>query len=59
MVLIKTKTQAAAIFGNYARLGKALGVTRGAINQWPEKLNTRQQNEVMGAAIRAGLMPCQ
>jgi hypothetical protein len=59
MVSIKTKTQAAAIFGNYSRLGRALGVTKGAISQWPEKLNTRQQNEVMGAALRAGLMPHQ
>ena len=59
MIKITTKTQAAALFGTYTKLADTLGVTKGAISQWPEKLTVRQQNEVMGAAVRAGVMPCK
>ena len=59
MVIIKTKTQAAAIFGSATQLAETLGITKGAVSQWPEILTQRQQDEVMGAAIRLGLMPCQ
>lgn len=51
---IKTKTEAAELWGSQAELGRALGLTRQAIAAWPEELNERQQNEVLGAAIRAG-----
>lgn len=35
-------------------MGRALGLTRGAIHNWPNELTTRQQDEVIGAAIRLG-----
>ncbi|MFK5950902.1 MAG: Cro/CI family transcriptional regulator [Methylococcales bacterium] len=53
---IKTKTKAIELFGSQAELGRALGITRSAIGQWPEIFNHRQINEVLGAAIREGLI---
>lgn len=56
---ITTKSEAVNIFGSQAELARAIGVTRGAIGQWGEKLTERQINEVTGAAIRKGLIsPC-
>lgn len=49
-----TKQQAAAIFDSKAALARALGITRQAINQWPDELEPRQVNEVIGAAVRLG-----
>lgn len=46
------KDTAISIFGNGAKLGRALGLTRGAIWNWPATLTLRQENEVIGAAIR-------
>lgn len=46
------KRTAISIFGSGAALGRALKVTRGAIHNWPLELTTRQQDEVIGAAIR-------
>ena len=48
------RDQAALFFGNLASLGKALGISPAAISQWPNELTTRQQDEVIGAAIRLG-----
>ena len=48
------RDQAALFFGNLASLGKALGISPAAISQWPSELTIRQQDEVIGAAIRLG-----
>jgi len=54
-----TKTQAAAIFGNQTKLGEAIGISRAAISQWPDKLTQKQVDRVIGAAIRLGKWPPQ
>jgi hypothetical protein len=50
------KETAISIFGSGAALGRALCLTRGAICYWPETLTIRQQDEVIGAAIRLNLI---
>lgn len=53
------KTDAIAIFGNAASLARAVGLSRGRISQWPEKLEQKQQDLVVGAAVRLGKVhPC-
>ena len=59
MIYIKTKTQAAALFGNYSAIARVYGLTPQAVHHWPEKLTQQQQDMLMGAAIRLGLLPCQ
>lgn len=49
-----TKQRAIAIFGSGAKLAAALGLTRGRISQWPEQLDQRQTDLVVGAALRLG-----
>ncbi|SDV49230.1 Cro/CI family transcriptional regulator [Chitinasiproducens palmae] len=49
-----TKQQAIAIFGTGAELGRALGITKGAISQWPEELDQKQTAMVIGAAVQSG-----
>jgi transcriptional repressor of cell division inhibition gene dicB len=50
-----TKKQAIAIFGGSgADLGRAVGLSRGRISQWPEELEQRETDLVVGAAIRLG-----
>lgn len=49
-----TKQQAVEIFGSGAALGRALGLTRGRISQWPPTLDQKQTDMVVGAAIRLG-----
>jgi len=55
---IETKSEAASLFGSKSALADALGITRQAINGWPENLSERQKNEVLGAAIKAGKVAC-
>jgi hypothetical protein len=53
--MLLTKQQAIDIFGgNGAELGRAVGLTRGRISQWPEVLAQRETDLVVGAAIRLG-----
>ena len=59
MIAIKTKTQAAAIFGNLTEIAKIFDLTPQAVSHWPEKLDQKRQDQLMGAALRLGLMPCQ
>lgn len=48
-----SKKQAAAIFGGrFADLAQALAVSPQAISQWPNHLNQKQTDQVIGAAIR-------
>lgn len=46
------KKTAISLFGSGAALGRALGISRTAVGFWPEILTIRQQDEVIGAAIR-------
>ena len=50
------REEAALFFGNLVLLGRALGISPSAISQWPETLTIRQQDEVIGAAIRLNLI---
>jgi threonine aldolase len=49
-----TKQQAVAMFGDGVRLAEALGVTKGAISQWPECLDQKRTAMVIGAAVLMG-----
>lgn len=49
-----TKQQAIAMFGDGVRLAEALGVTKGAISQWPEELDQKRTAMVIGAAVQLG-----
>lgn len=46
------KSDAIGIFGSGASLGRAIGVSRGAICYWGKNLTTQQTDRVIGAAIR-------
>jgi transcriptional repressor of cell division inhibition gene dicB len=49
-----TKQQAIAMFGDGVRMAEALGVTKGAISQWPEELDQGKTDRVIGALVRLG-----
>ena len=59
MITIKTKRQAFDIFGGRQGLMDALGCTRQAIDQIPQYLSKRRQDQLLGAAVRLGKIPCQ
>lgn len=46
------KKTATSLFGSGAALGRALGISKAAIGNWHGNLSQRQQDEVIGAAIR-------
>ena len=46
------KKTAISLFGSGAALGRALGISRTDVGFRPEILTIRQQDEVIGAAIR-------
>lgn len=46
------KETAIAIFGSGAALGRAIELTRGAIHNWPDELDQRKSDLVIGAALR-------
>jgi len=52
----RTKSAAITLWGDKYALAAAIGVTRQAIDQWPQKLTERKINEILGASIRAGLI---
>ncbi|MEG6526274.1 Cro/CI family transcriptional regulator [Bordetella bronchiseptica] len=55
-----TKQEAIRAFGSGAALARALGLTRGAISQWPDVLDQRRADTVSGAALRLGkAIPCE
>ncbi|RSE84339.1 Cro/CI family transcriptional regulator [Achromobacter denitrificans] len=49
-----TKQEAIRAFGSGAALARALGLTRGAISQWPMQLDQTRADRVSGAALRLG-----
>lgn len=49
------KTDAIKLFGKtQVSLAKALGITKSAVNQWPEELSLSRRDQVVGAAVRLG-----
>ena len=55
--LVLTKQQAAELFGGrLIDLARAIGISKQAVDQWPDALNVRQIDNVVGAAIRLGLI---
>lgn len=50
-----TKNQATYIFRGVGKLADALGITRQAIYKWPNVLTDKQENQVIGAAMRLDL----
>lgn len=49
-----TKQQAISIWGTMTAMAPALGITRQAITGWPDVLDQRRINLVVGAAMRDG-----
>jgi transcriptional regulator with XRE-family HTH domain len=49
-----TKQQAISIFKTGTALASALGITKGAISQWPNELDQKQTAMVIGAAVQTG-----
>lgn len=50
------KSEAIKLFGTQTRLADALGLGRSAVSQWPDELAQRQADQVLGAALRLGLL---
>ena len=46
------KSEAIQRFNTAAQLARALGRVRQDIQQWPEELKYRQENEILGAMMR-------
>ena len=51
------KTEARAIFGNYKQMAESLGKTPTTISGWPDDLTQQQEDLVIGAAFRMGILP--
>ena len=49
------KKTAVQIFGTQSAIADALGITRSAVSQWPEQLDQRTTDELIGAALRIGI----
>ncbi len=58
MLKITNKEEAEALFGcKIPQIAKRyIGVTRCSLYQWSEPYNQRRQNELLGAAVRAGIL---
>lgn len=55
-IRVMKKKIAISLFKSGAALGRALHVTRGAIHNWPDDLDVRRSDQVIGAAIRLNLI---
>ena len=49
------KQTAIQIFKTQSAIADALGITRSAVSQWPEELDQRTTDELIGAAMRIGI----
>ncbi|MBU2738539.1 Cro/Cl family transcriptional regulator [Acidithiobacillus concretivorus] len=49
------KSTAIRMFGTGTKLGMAINLSKQAISNWPEVLNTRRSDEIIGAALRLGV----
>jgi len=56
MVKINTINQAKEIFESKAGIARAIGVSKQAISQWPNKLDQGKKDRLLGAAIRLNLI---
>ena len=52
--MVLTKQQAIEVFGSGAALGRAFGISKSAVSQWPEVLDQQKTDAVVGAAQRLG-----
>ena len=43
------------LWGNYSKAAKALGITKGAISQWKDRLDQEKVDRVCGASVRTGV----
>lgn len=51
-----TKEEAIRLHGGtQRRLSQALGLSESAVSQWPDELTERQEDRVLGAAVRLGI----
>jgi hypothetical protein len=50
-----TKNDALHVFGGLAETGQALGLTRQAVDKWPNELAQKHVDRVVGGAVRLGL----
>lgn len=51
------KKQALSLFGGtVTATARALEISPSAVSQWPDELTTRQENAVLGAAFKLGLL---
>jgi hypothetical protein len=49
------KQDALWVFGGLAGTGQALGLTRQAVDKWPDELAQKHVDRVVGGAFRLGL----
>jgi hypothetical protein len=48
------KSEAIKLFSRAYKLAEAVGVTPGAVSQWPEELPQQKVDMIVGAAVRLG-----
>ena len=48
------KSDIKKLWNTYAEAARAIGITKGAITNWPEELSPGQQAKVVFAALRDG-----
>lgn len=59
-IQVMKKKTAIELFGSASKLSRAVQYTRGAIQNWPDELDRRRSDQVIGAAVRVGkLSPAQ
>lgn len=49
-----TKSQARDVFGSFANLARAVGVSRAYVSRWPEDLPENIADRIRGAMVRLG-----
>ena len=51
------KSDAVALWGSHRKIARDLGISRQAVQAWPEELPLFQVDRLIGAAIRTGKLP--
>ena len=57
-IQVMKKKTAIELFGSASKLSRAVQYTRGAIHNWPDELDRRRSDQVIGAAV-GKLSPAQ